>query len=59
MNDAQPSYLEAHSALNGRLLLSCLLVPAVIEIACLILGVILHQPWFFVIMWVARSLYIL
>jgi hypothetical protein len=50
MNDSQPSYLEAHSALNGRLLTSCLLVPAVIEIACLILGVILDQPWFFVIM---------
>jgi hypothetical protein len=50
MNDSQPSYLEAHSALNGRLLTSCLLMPAVIEIACLILGVILDQPWFFVIM---------
>jgi hypothetical protein len=50
MNDSQPSYMEAHSALNGRLLTSCLLVPAVIEVACLILGVILDQPWFFVIM---------
>ena len=50
MNDTRPSYLEAHSALNGRLLTSCLLVPAVIEIACLTLGVTLDQPWFFVIM---------
>jgi hypothetical protein len=50
MNDLQPSYLEAHSALNGRLLTSCLLVPAVIEIACLIVGVILDQSWFFVIL---------
>jgi hypothetical protein len=50
MNDPQPSYLEPHSAMNGRLLTSCLLVPAVIEVACLILGVILDQPWFFVIM---------
>jgi hypothetical protein len=49
MNESQPSYREAHSALNGRLLTFCLLVPAVIEIACLILGVILDQPWFFVI----------
>jgi hypothetical protein len=50
MNDAQPSYAEARSALNGELLTSCLLVPAAIEIACLILGVLLNQPWFFVIM---------
>jgi hypothetical protein len=50
MNDTRPSYLEAHSALNGRLLTSCLLVPAVIEIGCLTLGVTLDQPWFFVIM---------
>jgi hypothetical protein len=50
MKETQPSYLEAHSALNGRLLTSCLLVPAVIEIACLILGVMLDQSWFFVIM---------
>jgi hypothetical protein len=50
MNDPRGSYLEAHSALNGRLLTSCLFVPAVIEIVCLILGVTLHQPWFFVIM---------
>ena len=49
MNDTRPSYLEAHSALNGRLVASCLLAPAVIEIACLILGVLLDQPWFFVI----------
>jgi hypothetical protein len=49
MNESQPSYREAHSALNGRLLTSCLLVPAAIEIACLTLGVILDQPWFFVI----------
>ena len=38
MNDSQPPYLEAHSALNGRLLTSGLLAPAVIEIVCLILG---------------------
>jgi hypothetical protein len=50
VNDSQPSYAEAHSALNGRLLTSCLLAPAGIVIACLILGVILGQPWFFVIM---------
>lgn len=50
MNDTRPSYLESRSALNGRLLTSCLLVPAVIEIACLTLGLILDQPWFFVIM---------
>jgi hypothetical protein len=49
MNDTRPPYLEAHSALNARLLTSCLLAPAVIEIACLILGVTLDQPWFFVI----------
>lgn len=49
MNDRRPAYLEAHSALNGRLLTSCLLVPAVIEIAGLILGVTLDQPWFLVI----------
>ena len=49
MNYSRPSYLEARSALNGRLLTSCLLVPAVIEIAGLILGVTLDQPWFFVI----------
>jgi hypothetical protein len=50
MNDTRPSFLEARSARNGRLLTSCLLAPAVIEIACLTLGVILDQPWFFVIM---------
>src|ERR1700722_5504505 len=50
MNYSRPSYLEARSALNGRLLTSCLLVPAVIEIAGLLLGVTLDQPWFFVIM---------
>jgi hypothetical protein len=50
MNDTRPSYLEARSARSGRLLASCLLAPAVIEIACLTLGVILDQPWFFVIM---------
>ena len=50
MNYSRPSYMEARSALNGRLLTSCLLVPAVIEIAGLLLGVTLDQPWFFVIM---------
>ena|ERR1700722_2287980 len=49
MNDTRPAYLETHSALNRRLLTSCLLAPAVIEIAGLILGVTLDQPWFFVI----------
>lgn len=49
MTDPRPTYLEAHSALNGRLLTSCLLAPAAIEIVCLTLGVTLKQPWFFVI----------
>lgn len=50
MNDPRPTYLEAHSALNRPLLTYCLIVPAVIEIVCLTLGVVLDQPWFFVIM---------
>lgn len=49
MTDTRPAYLETRSALNGRLLTSCLLVPGAIEIACLTLGVTLDQPWFFVI----------
>jgi len=49
MTDPRPTYLEAHSALNGRLLTSCLLAPAAIEIVCLTLSVTLKQPWFFVI----------
>ncbi len=44
------AYLEAHSALNWPLLACGLLVPAAAEIACLVLGVVLRQPWFFVIM---------
>jgi hypothetical protein len=43
------AYLEAHSALNWLLLANGLLVPAAAEIACLILGVVMNQPWFFVI----------
>ncbi len=44
------AYLEARSALNGPLLAGGLLGPAAAEIACLVLGVVLRQPWFFVIM---------
>jgi hypothetical protein len=44
------AYLEAHSALNVPLLGYFLVAPATAEIACLILGVVLNQPWFFVIM---------
>ena len=44
------AYLEAHSALNGPLLACGLLAPAAAEIACLVLGVVLRQPWFFVTM---------
>jgi hypothetical protein len=53
MNGTRPApaaYREAHSALNGPLLGYFLVVPAAAEIGCLILGVILNQPWFFVIM---------
>jgi len=44
------AYREAHSALNWPLLACGLVVPAAAEIICLILGVLLRQPWFFVIM---------
>jgi hypothetical protein len=48
------TYLEAHSALDWPLLGYYLFAPAAAEIACLVLGVILRQPWFFVIMgWLA------
>jgi hypothetical protein len=44
------SYREPHSALNGPLLACGLLAPVAAEAACLVLGVVLRQPWFFVIM---------
>ena len=51
---APAPYREAHSALNGPLLTWYLLAPAAAGAACLIAGVALHQPWFFVIMgWLA------
>ena len=50
MRSPHQRYLEAHSALNRPLLTYALLVPAAIEIVCLTLGVVLDQPWFFVIM---------
>ena len=49
-NAPPAAYLEAHSALNGPLLACGLLAPAAAEIACLVLGVVLRQPWFFVTM---------
>jgi hypothetical protein len=56
----EPSrYLEAHSALNTPFLASAVFAPAVIEIVCLILGLILDQPWFFVIMgWMSMPIMI-
>ena len=51
MNEPRPpAYQEAHSALNWPLLGYGLFPPAAAAIACLILGVVLDQPWFFVIM---------
>jgi hypothetical protein len=50
MRDKRQTYQEAHSALNGPFLTYALLTPAVIEIVCLVLGVVLDEPWFFVIM---------
>ena len=44
------TYREAHSALNRPLLGYYLFEPAAAQTACLILGVALRQPWFFVIM---------
>src|SRR5581483_3164593 len=43
-------YREPHSALNGPLLACGLLIPVAAEATCLVLGVVLRQPWFFVIM---------
>jgi hypothetical protein len=42
-------YREAHSALNGPLLAFGLFAPAA-GIACVILGAVLMQPWFFVLL---------
>jgi hypothetical protein len=50
MKHSRQAYLEAHSALNWPFLAYCLLAPAVVEFACLIIGLATHQPWFFVIM---------
>jgi hypothetical protein len=51
MSDLRPvSYREPHSALNWPLLACGLFAPAAAGIACLILGVVTNQPWFFVIM---------
>jgi hypothetical protein len=50
MTGQRQTYSEAHSALNGPLLACGLVAPGVIEIGCLILGLALRQPWFFVIM---------
>jgi hypothetical protein len=49
VNDSQPSYLEAHSALNGRLLATGLL-PIATEIVCLILIVAASLLWCSLIM---------
>jgi hypothetical protein len=47
MNDSQPSYLEAHSALNGRLLAYGLL-PVVAGVLCLVLGIaVASLQWLF------------
>jgi hypothetical protein len=50
VNSARPAYREAHSALNWQLLAYGVFAPAATELACLLLGVALNQPWFFVIM---------
>jgi hypothetical protein len=44
------SYLEAHSALNRPFVAYALFAPALLEIACLTLGLAFDQPWFFVFM---------
>jgi hypothetical protein len=44
------TYLEAHSALNGTLVAYAVLAPALLETACLTLGLVFDQPWFFVTM---------
>ncbi len=50
MSDPRPAaYKEAHCALNGPLLASGLFAAAA-AIACLILGIVTNQPWFFVIL---------
>jgi hypothetical protein len=46
----RPAYREAHSALNWPLLAYGVFAPAATELACLLLGIALSQPWFFVIM---------
>jgi hypothetical protein len=43
-------YLEEHSALSRPLIVSCLVAPVAAGIICLVLGLALHQPWFFVIL---------
>jgi hypothetical protein len=50
MKNHPQSYLEAHSALNGPFVACALFAPALIEIACLTLGLAFGQPWFFVFM---------
>jgi hypothetical protein len=50
MKNHPQTYLEAHSALNGPLVAYALFAPAMLEIACLTLGLAFDQPWFFVIM---------
>lgn len=46
MNDSQPSYLEAHSALNGALLAYGVL-PVAAGIVCLTVGIAADQSWLF------------
>src|ERR1039458_10890118 len=48
MSASRPAYREAHSALDWPLLAYALSAPAA-GIICVILGVAVHQPWFFVI----------
>ena len=50
MKNHPKTYLEAHSALNGTLVAYAVLAPALLEAACLTLGLIFDQPWFFVTM---------
>jgi hypothetical protein len=47
VNDPQPSYLEAHSALN-RALVTFGLVPLAAEIICLAVALAANQSWLFV-----------
>lgn len=47
MNDSQPSYREAHSALNGKLL-ACGLLPVAAGVVCLVLGIAaVNLQWLF------------